>query len=321
MSNVLRFAAALVVAVPLGLAQAQQYPNKPVRVIAPAAAGTNPDVLARVVFQNVGEVLGQQFVIDNRPGAGGVVAAQAAAKMAPDGYSLFLSDSGPIAISPALQSKAGYDPLRDFVPITGLVRAPLVLVAHPGVPAKTLADLVNHAKSKPGLLRYGTFGVGSVHHLTTEMFSAAAGIKMVNVPFRSGSDFLTALLNGDIELAFFGAPPTLPHIKQEKLRALAVTSASRSVVLPDVPSIAEQGYPSYNVAASIGLMAPTGTPREVIETLAGAVQKALANPDIRKRLTDLGMVPIGPEERYDAINKAEIGMFGKAIKDAGIKIE
>ncbi len=323
MSGILRFLALVPLVFCLGSAtsHAQNYPSKPVRVIVPAASGTNPDVLARLIFQQMSEGLRQQFIIDNRPGTGGTIAAAAAAKLPADGYSLFMGDSGPISIWPALSSKLSYDSARDFVPIAGLVRAPLILLVHPSIQVNSVGDLVAYAKSRPEKLRYGTFGNGSVHHLITEMFTTMAGIKMVHVPFRAGSEFLGGLLNGDIEVAFFGAPLALPHIKDGKLRVLGITSGKRSPALPSIPAIAELGFPRFDVSASIGLLAPTGTPREVIATLQAAAQSAMADAKIRDRVSDLGMMPIPANEAYEGIIRSETEMFGQAVRAAGVKID
>jgi tripartite-type tricarboxylate transporter receptor subunit TctC len=301
---------------------AQSYPAKPVRIIAPAAAGTNPDVLARLVGQKLQEILGQPFIVENRPGAGGAIAADVAAKSVADGYTLLLSDTGPFAIWPALNPKLPYEPVRDFVAVSGLVYVPTVLAVHPSVGATTLAQLIDTAKKKPGELKYGTFGPGSIHHLTAEIFSSAAGVQLTHVPFKGGAEFIGSLVNGDIQMAFFGTPLVMPHVKEGRLRAIGISTAQRSEALPDLPTLSELGLSGFDVAASIGMVAPARTPREVVATLEGALAKTMQDRKIAERTSALGMIPIPVgATRYDAMIKAELDKYGRAVKAAGLKIE
>lgn len=301
---------------------AQSYPAKPVRLIVPAASGTNPDVLARLVGQRLSELLGQAFVVENRPGAGGSIAADVAAKAAPDGYSLLLSDTGPFAIWPALNPKLPYDPVRDFAAVSGLVYVPTVLAVHPSVGASTLQQLIQAAKKRPGDLKYGTFGPGSIHHLTTEMFSAAAGVQLTHVPFKGGAEFIGSLVNGDIQMAFFGTPLVMPHVREGRLRAIGISTGQRSEALPDLPTLAELGLQGFDVAASIGLATPARTPQEVVARLESALAQTMQDRKITERTSTLGMIPIPVgAARYDAMIKAEREKYGQAVKAAGLKIE
>src|SRR5205814_1413279 len=261
--TVLRFFAALLLTIALG-AQAQDYPSKSVRLIAAAAPGGNPDVLARLLAAKLAETFGKPFVVENIPGAGGVVAAELVARANPDGHVLMLGDSGAMAINPALNPKLTYNPLHDFTLITALAAVPTVLVAPASLPANTLAEFVALAKAKPGELSYGSAGNGSVHHLTMAVFASRAGLDMLHVPYKGGSALVAALLAGEVQSGWSGIPNVAPHIKSGKLKVYAISTARRSPSLPDVATAIEQGYADFDIATVIALQAPAGMPRDIV---------------------------------------------------------
>src|SRR6185503_10554076 len=243
------------------------YPSKSVRLIAAAAPGGNPDVLGRMLAAKLSDALGRPFVLENIPGAGGVVAAELVARSVPDGHVLMLGDSGAMAINIALNPKVPYHPLKDFALITALAAVPTVLVANPAVPAPTLNDFIALAKSKPGQLSYGSAGNGSVHHLTMAVFASRAGLDMLHVPYKGGSALVAATLSGEVQAGWSGIPNVLSHLRAGKLRAYAISTAQRSGTLPDVPTAAELGFPGFDIATVIGLQAPAGTPRDIVARL------------------------------------------------------
>jgi tripartite-type tricarboxylate transporter receptor subunit TctC len=304
-----------------GIALAQ-YPAKPVRLIAPAAPGGNPDVLARLLAQKLSDVFGKPFVVENVPGAGGVVAAEMVSRAPADGHTLMLGDSGSLAINVALNPRITYQPLRDFVPITALVSVPTVLVVHPSVPANTLEEFVRLAKSRPGQLSYGSAGNGSIHHLTMAVFAARAGIDVLHVPYKGGTALVGGVLAGDVQAGFSGIPNVLQSIKAGRLRVLGISIPRRSISLPEVPTLAEQGYPGFDVATTIGLQAPAGTPRDIVQRLQVAVARALRDPDIAERIANLGMELMeNGTDQYTQYMKDDLERYAVAVKAAGIKIE
>jgi tripartite-type tricarboxylate transporter receptor subunit TctC len=311
---------AAALAVP-GIARAQ-YPAKPVRLIAPAAPGGNPDVLARLLAQKLSDAFGKPFVVENMPGAGGVVAAEMVSRAPADGHTLMLGDSGSLAVNVVLNPKITYQPLRDFVPITALVSVPTVLVVHPSVPANTLEEFVRLAKSRPGRLSYGSAGNGSIHHLTMAIFAARAGIDVLHVPYKGGTALVGGVLAGDVQAGFSGIPNVLQSIKAGRLRVLGISIPRRSISLPEVPTFAELGYPGFDVATTIGLQAPAGTPRDVVQRLQVEVAKALRAPDIAERIANLGMELMeNGTDQYTQYMKDDLERYAVAVKAAGIKIE
>ena len=310
--------AAALVAVGTGELQAETYPQKPVRIVVPFAAGGTVDVVARVVGQKLSETFKQAVVIENRPGAGGNLAADAVAKSAPDGYTILLTTNGH-AISPSLYRKLPYDPLKDFIAVTQVNASALLLVANPQLPAKSLPELIQLAKAKPGGLSYGSTGVGNPLHLTMEMLKHAAGIDIVPIPYRGDAPLLTALVAGEVPLAVTPVPTTLPHIQSGSLRALGVTRATRSSALPDVPTIAEQGLPAFDTSSWHGFFVPANTPKEVVTAIYQETKKALEAPDVRERLQSLGADPVGssPEE-FEARFKSDVAKFSEVVREAGI---
>jgi tripartite-type tricarboxylate transporter receptor subunit TctC len=304
------------------LAHAQPYPARPIHLIVPFPPGGGNDTVARAIAQQVGPDLGQPVVIDNRPGAGGSVGAELAAKAPPDGYTLFLAGVGSHVVNPNLHARLPYDPVRDFTPITLLATAPSVLVVNPAVPARTVAEFTAYARAHPGKLNYASNGNGSAAQLAAAMYESMANVRMVHVPYKGIAPALTDLLSGEVQLMFGTVVALVPHIQAGKLRALAVTSRSRSALLPDVPTLAESGVPEYEAGSWYGVMAPAGTPREIVERLHDAIVRALREPEVAKRLAAEGAIVIGstPEE-FGAHLKTELARVGKVVRAAGIRIE
>ncbi len=300
----------------------ESYPSKSVRLIAAAAPGGNPDVLARMLAAKLADSLGRPFVVENLPGAGGVVAAELVARSPADGHVLMLGDSGAMAINIALNPKVTYHPLKDFTLITALAAVPTVLVANPAVPANSLQDFVALAKSAPGKMSYGSAGNGSVHHLTMAVFASRAGIDLLHVPYKGGSALVAASLSGEVHAGWSGIPNVLAHIRAGKLRVYAISTAQRSGTLPDVPTAAELGYPGFDIATVIGLQAPAGTPREVVVRLQAAVARALRERDVAERMANLAMdLRENGTEHYVRFVKEDLERYAAAVKAAGVKHE
>jgi tripartite-type tricarboxylate transporter receptor subunit TctC len=316
-----RFLALLFFAIALAAA-AQEYPAKSVRLIAAAAPGGNPDVLARLLAAKLADTFGRPFIVENIPGAGGVVAAELVARAAPDGHVLMLGDSGAMAINPALNPKLTYNPLRDFTLITALAAVPTVLVAPASLPANTLAEFVALAKSKPGELSYGSAGNGSVHHLTMAVFASRAGIDLLHVPYKGGTALVAALLAGEVQSGWSGIPNVAPHIRSGKLKVYAISTARRSPGLPEVPTAIEQGFADFDIATVIGLQAPAGMPREIATRLQRAVAKIMREPDIAERMANLGMeLRENGTEDYIRFAKEDMDRYAHAVKAAGVRQE
>jgi tripartite-type tricarboxylate transporter receptor subunit TctC len=297
------------------------YPSKSVRLIAAAAPGGNPDVLARMLAAKLADAFGRPFVVENAPGAGGVVAAEQVARAAADGYTLMLGDSGAMAINVALNPRLSYRPLKDFTLITALAAVPTVLVLNPAVDTASLQDFVKLARSKQ--LAYGSAGNGSIHHLTMAVFLSRAGIEnMLHVPYKGGSALVAALLAGEVQSGWSGIPNVAAHIRAGKLRVLAISTAQRSASLPDVPTMAELGYPGFDIATVIGLQAPAGLPRDVASRLQAAVAKALRERDIAERMASLGMeLRENGTEHYARFVREDLERYTEAVKAAGVKHE
>jgi len=299
-------------------AAAQGYPAKPVRFVVPYAPGGSTDTLARTIGVKLTDLLGQQVVVDNRPGASGNIGMDIVAHALPDGYTIVLGYIANLAIDPSLYAKMPYDPVRDFAPITELASSPNVLVAHPSVPVTSFKDLL--VKAKQGQFNFASAGVGSVGHLTGELLNQMAGIRMVHVPYKGSGQAVTDLLGGHVQLMFSGFSSTLPHIKAGRLRALAVTGAKRSPAAPDVPTIAESGFPGFEATAWYGVLAPAKTPKPVVSRLHNEIVKVLQEPDVKNRLTGLGFEIVGSTpEQFSAYIKSEITKWAKAVKASGAK--
>ncbi|HSI59135.1 MAG TPA: tripartite tricarboxylate transporter substrate binding protein [Ideonella sp.] len=297
---------------------AAAFPDKPIRLIVPFPAGGAADVMARGMAQRLAIELGQQLVIDNRGGAGGAPAAEAAVKSPPDGYTLFFGTMGTQAINPALYPKLRYDPLKDFAPIALTHITPRVLVVAPSVPAKNIAELIALAKSKPGSLTYGSAGNGSSSHLSGALFESLAGVEMVHVPYKGSSPLLVDVLTGRIDMSFDSYTVYEEHIKAGKVRALGVTSRQRMSALPQVPTIAEAGLKGYDVSNWLGLLAPAGTPKDVIATLHAALGRAMATPALRQQLVALGIEPaFSTPEEFTALMRTELPKWAEIVKRSG----
>lgn len=318
-----RFAALLFGVFLLPGANAQSYPIKPVRIIEPHPAGSVIDTPTRGVAQSLSQALGQPFVVENRVGAEGMIGAEACARAAPDGYSLCATDSLVILVNPVVRAKLPYDPQRDFTPVVLFGFLTSVVVVHPSVPAKTMADLLNHAKSKPGTVTWGSWGLTSLAHLYIEWLKNAKGIAFLNVPYKSALQSTQAVLAGEIQVSLFGVGAAQPLLKAGKLKALAVNGDVRSSIAPDLPSFKEVGIDVF-IRAWFGMFAPAGTPREIVERLNAVAAKTLADPEFRaKFLTSQGVEFFPPAggtaEQFGAFLKAERGMAEKVVKMAGVK--
>jgi tripartite-type tricarboxylate transporter receptor subunit TctC len=304
-----------------GAVRAAEYPDKPVRFILPNAAGGSPDTIARILAVRLTELLGQQFVVDNRPGAGGIIAVEAVAKATPDGHTLLQCGISQ-TISPALKRKLPYDTWSDFARIVQFGGVPNVLIVHTGLPVRGLADLVNHAKAQPGMLKYGSSGIGFTPHLTMEMFRRAAGIDVLHVPYKAAPQAVSDVMGGQIDFMFTNVPAALPNIRSGRVRGIAVTTLQRSEQAPEIPTINESGYPGFEMTSWYGSCAPAKTPKPVLARLEGALLKALATPDMRKRFFDQGVelrTTAGAE--FDAFYKSEVARWSKVVREAGIKPE
>jgi tripartite-type tricarboxylate transporter receptor subunit TctC len=293
----------------------QNYPAKVVRLVVPFTAGSGSDTVGRIISGGLTKVFGQQVIVENRGGASGIIGTESAAKAPPDGYTL-LQINQSHAANVTLQSKLPYDPVRDFAAVTQLVTAPSLVVAHPSLPVKSIAELVKLAKARPGAINYSTAGSGTPTFIAAALFKAQAGIDMVDVPYKAGGEALTGVLAGETSIYFSPLAVALPHVgKQGRLRALAVTSAKRVPALPDCPTVIEAGYPGYEYGSWYGLLVPAKTPRETIAAIRNASVSALNNPEVGRRLADLGYVSIGDQpEEFAAHIKAEIERLAKILR-------
>jgi tripartite-type tricarboxylate transporter receptor subunit TctC len=315
-------ALALVAAIATSPAGAQDaYPNKTVRIVA-GSPGGNPDILARLLAQKLTIAFGQSFVVENMPGAGGSMVPRFVATARPDGYVLGFGDSGTLAIHPALKPNLSYDAIRDFTPITALVNVPTVLVLHPSVPAKTLQEFVDLAKSKPGEMDYGSPGVGSIHHFTHETFAERAGIKLQHVPYRTAGAMVSAVLAGTIHAGWSGIPNIQAFMETDKLRVVCISTLMRSSTIPTVPTCAELGYPGFDVAAKIGLVGPAGLPTRLVAQIQSAVAKALREPDVVERMNVLGMqMQENGTADYQQFIKDDLARYTALVRRLGIQTQ
>jgi tripartite-type tricarboxylate transporter receptor subunit TctC len=307
-------------AVPLA-APAQGYPSRVVRYIVPMSPGSGADTLARIVTGGMGTILGQQVIIDNRTGAAGNIGADAGAKAPADGYTLFQTSST-LAANVSLYRNLPYDLVRDFAAVTQLATSPSILVVHPSLPAKTVAELVRLARSKPGEINYASTGIGSATWVAGELFKSMARVNLLHVPYRGGGEAATAVLSGEVSVYFGPMSVMLPQVKQGRVRALAVTTAKRLAVTPELATIAESGYPGYQAGNWYGIVAPAKTPREIVITLRNAAVQSMADPAVGKRLADLGYVVVGDQpDEFAAFIKSEIATLAKIIQQTGAKVE
>jgi tripartite-type tricarboxylate transporter receptor subunit TctC len=317
-------AAALVAGVGLQAAPAaaQDYPSRPITLVVPFPPGGSTTIVARIVADKMSEALGQSIVIDNRGGAGGTIGSRAVSKSEPDGYTILLGYSGTLAIGPSLYGNVGYDPRKDFEPIGRIGTAPNTLVVHPSFPVHSVAELIAYAKANPGKVNYGSAGIGTVSHVCGEYFANVAGIKLTHIPYKGTGPAIIDLLGGHIPMAFAPVPATHENTQSGKLRMLAVTSAVRSSLLPDVPTIAEAALPGFEAVLRYGLVAPPGTPRAIIERLNAALNAALASEDVRARLAIDGAEPLpGTPADYGADIDREETQWSKVVKASGAKAE
>jgi tripartite-type tricarboxylate transporter receptor subunit TctC len=298
------------------------YPSKPVRLLTGFPPGQATDVLGRSIAQKLQESLGQQFLVDNKPGAAGIIATQAAMAAPADGYTLLLTSSGPLAVNPGLYSKLPYDPLKDFVPVSMLAMVPLVLLVNPAFPPTSVAELVALAKAKPGTVNYASGGNGVTNHLVMEMFRSTAGVNMTHVPYKGGPPALTDLMGGQVNVMFETGVASLAFVKQGRLRALAVSTPTRIAAAPELPTIAESGYPGFSGVPWVAIVAPAHTPPAIVAKLNAEINKALATPSVREYFIAQGAEPTPMSTtEFGSFMKSEIAKWTKAVKDSGAKVD
>ncbi len=299
---------------------AQTYPAKAVRLIVPFSAGGGADIVARAIAQKLGDALGQQVVVDNRTGAAAIIGTELVAKSVSDGYTLILGQTGPNSINPSLYERLPYDALKDFAPITLATTYPYVMVVHPSIPAKTVKELIALAKSRPNELSFASAGNGAANHLAAELLKSMAGIQLVHVPYKASAPALIDVLGGHVSMMLDPIITAMPHVKTGKLRALGVTSLKRTAVASELPTFAETGLPGFEAIGWHGILAPAGTPREIVMRLNTEIVNVLRNPDIRTRFADQGAEPVGntPEQFSDFL-KSDLAKWAKVIKAAGVR--
>jgi tripartite-type tricarboxylate transporter receptor subunit TctC len=303
-------------------AAAQTYPVKPVRLITPTGAGGSLDTMARVLALKYGELWGQQVIVENRPGGAGIIGAGAAAKSPPDGYTLLAASNGNLATTQALYKNVPYDPVRDFAPISLVASNPYVLVVHPSLPVRNVRDLVKFAAARPGQINAASSGNGSTPHLALELLNSMARIRLVHVPYKTSQAGLTSVVAGETSLFFTGVVSGLPFITSKRLRALAVASDKRVSVLPNVPTVAEDGVPRFEASNWAGVLAPAGTPRALIGMLHATTIKVLQMPDVRDSFAKQGLEIVGSTpEQFGEFIKSEITKWGKVVRDSGAKVD
>ena len=303
-------------------ALAQSYPTKPIRLIVPFPPGGAVDYYARAVQNRLQETLGQPILIENRSGAGGMVGADLVVKAAPDGYTLLVGNIASLAMNVGLYSKMTYDPRKDLTPIVRTVAVNYVMTVHPSVPARSVKELIDHAKANPGKLSYGSAGSGSAPHLATELLKQRAGIDMLHVPFKGGGPMVADLLGGQIHIVIADQANLMPHVKAGKLRALAVGTLERSASYPDIPTIAESGFPGFEARAWQGIAGPANLPADIVAQLNAAFAKAMAFPEVHQRLLDGGLDPItGTPEAFAAFIRSEIDKWSRVAKDVGARVD
>ncbi len=301
---------------------AQSFPSKPIRLICPFPPAGSVDIASRAIANELTKTLGQSVTVENRPGAGGNLGGEAAAKSAPDGYTLFMSTSGIQAINPALYTRMSFDPNKALTPVAPLVSLSNVLVLNPSVPANSVREVIAMAKAQPGKIPYASSGNGTSIHMSGAMFTQLTGIDMLHIPYKGSGPAVTDLLGGTVSMMFDNIPSALPHIRSGKLKALATTGAKRDPALPDLPTIAEAGVPGYESGVWIGLMVPTGTPKDIISRLNAEIVKGAKSPEFTKRMTDLGynIIPGSPEQMAEMI-KVEIARWTPIVKTSGATLD
>ena len=322
MKSPLRIGGASALLLVAALAAAQPYPSKPVRLVVGFPPGGPTDIIGRLVGTKLTEYFKEQVIIDNRPGAGGNIAADYVAKAAPNGYTVLLTHPATHAISPALYSKLPFDVVRDFAPVSQLVTVPNILVIHPSLPVRNVRELVALAKKNPGAINFASGGSGTGGHLSGELFKTMAGIDLVHVPYRGGAPAITDLVAGQVQVMIDNMQALLPYVRSGRLRALAVTPSARVPVVPELPTIAESGVPGYDVSSWFGLVVPAGTPQAVIDRLHADSVKAVKAPDVAARFADLGATPVGSTpEQFGAFIATEIAKWGPVVKASGARVD
>lgn len=306
-----------------GIADAQDYPTRPIRMVVPYAAGGLPDTMTRLAAVKITEILGQQVVVDNRPGAGGIGACELVARSTPDGYTLLIADVAQTAINPALYAKLSYDTLRDFAPVSLMGTSGQFLTANASVPANSLKELIALVKAKPGQFRYGSGGIGSVHHLSMEALKTPLGLDIVHVPYKGNGVAIPAMIGGEVALVFSALPAIEAHIKTGRVKLLAINTLKRSPQAPNVPTVGEvTGIRDYDYPPAIGVLAPANAPKAVVNKLAAAIAKAVHHPEVAGRYVTLGIEPVGnTPAQYLAQTRIDIAKYAKAVKAAGVKVE
>jgi tripartite-type tricarboxylate transporter receptor subunit TctC len=306
-----------------GITAAQDFPARPVRMVVPYAAGGLPDTMTRLAAVKITEILGQQVVVDNRPGAGGIGACELVARSTPDGYTLLIADVAQTAINPALYAKLPYDTLRDFAPVSLMGTSGQFLTANASVPANSLKELIALVKAKPGQFRYGSGGIGSVHHLSMEALKTPLGLDIVHVPYKGNGVAIPAMIGGEVALVFSALPAIEAHIKTGRVKLLAINTLKRSPQAPNVPTVGEvTGIKDYDYPPAIGVLAPANAPKAVVNKLAAAIAKAVHHPDVAGRYVTLGIEPVGnTPAQYLAQTRVDIAKYARAVKAAGVKVE
>jgi len=303
-------------------ALAQGYPTKPIRLIVPFAAGGNVDITARQVAPGMAELLGRNVIVENRVGASGIIASELLAKSAPDGYTLMMGSNSTVSVAPSLYPKLPYHPLRDFAPVSLVATTPFVLVVHPSVPAKTLGELIALAKSAPGKLTMASGGTGSANHLVGELFQSLTGTRFTHIPYKGAAPAGVDLIAGQVDILFDQLSSSVGPIKSGKVRPLAVTSDARTAILPDIPTTKEAGVPDYVITNITGVLAPAGTPGEIVDKLNAAILKVLSLPATRERFAGLALEPApSTPEQFSAYIREDLARWSKVVKDGNIKIE
>jgi len=320
MTRTLLSAALFVLVTSLGSTWAQDYPARRVKILVPYAAGGVPDVLARVVGQRLSEALSQQFVVENKPGAGGIPAVMTVVKAPADGYTLLIADVAQTAINPHLFEKLPYDTLKDLAPVSIVASSPIYVVVSPSVRIDSFAELIAYAKAHPNRLSYGSAGIGSIHHISMESIKAALGIDLAHVPYKGSGQSVPAFLAGEVPIVLTALPALGPHVQSGRAKLLAVTSVARSAQVPEVPSVSEF-IPGYDFIAEVGLLAPAGTPVAAVSNISSEVAKAMKHPETASRLTALGLDPVGSTpEAFAALIRSNLERFAKAVKISGAKV-
>jgi tripartite-type tricarboxylate transporter receptor subunit TctC len=323
MQDLMRAAAimfSMALAWPAEAAEAERYPTKPIRIVVPFPPGGSNDLLGRVISQKFNEVWGQPAIIDNRPGGGSTIGIEVVVRAAPDGYTL-LTTSGGIAINVSLY-KLPFNPVTDLTPVALLAQMPYLLTVNPSLPAKSVQEIINLAKAQPGKLVFSSSGAGTSAHLTMEMFNSAAKLSMLHVPYKGGAPAVSAVMSGEAQMTFNVITGTLPHVRSGKLRAIAVSSAKRAEVAPEIATVAESGVPRFEVIAWYNMFAPARTPRSIVNRLNAELNRMLLQPDVRERFRTLGVTPLsGTPEDLGNLLKSEIARYAKLINEAGIKLD